>query len=209
MTNILILRSSVLGEASASNHVIDETLADLEHAGEAVQIVERDLAAKPLPHFDADAFRALRAGVELTAEQQKARALSDTLIAEIKAADIILIGAPMYNFGIASQLKSWFDFALRPGVTFRYTEAGPEGLVNGKRAIVVVTRGGLYSEGPAAVMDSQEPHLRTMLGFMGISEVSFVRAEKLGFGPEAREAALAGARGELTAHVRPVLAKAA
>ena len=103
----------------------------------------------------------------------------------------------MYNFGIPSTLKAWFDHVLRAGVTFRYTEAGPEGLLKGKRAIVIESRGGFYSEGPAQAMDSQEPHLRTLLGFIGITDVTFVRAEKLAFGPEAREQAIAAARAEL------------
>ncbi len=96
-------------------------------------------------------------------------ALSDTLIAELQSADILVIGAPMYNFGIASTLKAWFDHVLRAGITFRYGESGPEGLLKGKRAIVIESRGGLYSEGPAQVMDAQEPHLRGMLRFMGIT----------------------------------------
>src|SRR3546814_5933255 len=90
--------------------------------------------------------------------------------------------APMYNFGIASALKTWFDYILRAGVTFRYTENGPEGLLPVRKAVVIETRGGLYSEGPGVASDSQEPHLRTLLGFMGITDVTFVRAEKLGFG---------------------------
>jgi FMN-dependent NADH-azoreductase len=103
----------------------------------------------------------------------------------------------MYNFGIPSTLKAWFDHVLRARVTFRYGESGPEGLLKGKRAIVVESRAGLYSEGPSAVMDSQEPHLRTLLGFIGIDDVTFVRAEKLAFGPEAAAASLAGAREQL------------
>ncbi|MEI2735652.1 MAG: NAD(P)H-dependent oxidoreductase [Rhodoblastus sp.] len=122
-----------------------------------------------------------------------ARELSDALVAELQAADTIVIGAPMYNFGIASTLKAWFDYVLRAGVTFRYTEAGPEGLLKGKRAIVVASRGGLYSEGPAKSFDSQEPHLRTLLGFIGITDVEFVRVERLAFGPEAREQSIADA----------------
>ncbi|MDO9490030.1 MAG: NAD(P)H-dependent oxidoreductase, partial [Sphingomonadaceae bacterium] len=110
---------------------------------------------------------------------------------------LIVIGAPMYNFGIASTLKSWFDHILRAGETFRYTEAGPEGLLTGKRAVIVETRGGLYSEGPAAAMDSQEPHLRTMLGFAGITDVEFVRVERLAFGPEAGAAAVEAANDRL------------
>src|SRR3712207_5341451 len=103
----------------------------------------------------------------------------------------------MYNFGIASTLKAWFDHVLRAGITFRYSEAGPEGLVRGKKAIGVERRAGFYSEGPAAAIDSQEPHLRTLLGFMGVTDVTFVRAEKLAFGPEAADAAIADAIAEL------------
>jgi FMN-dependent NADH-azoreductase len=103
----------------------------------------------------------------------------------------------MYNFGMAATLKTWFDYVMRAGLTFRYLESGPIGLLEGKRAIVVETRGGLYSEGPAQVMDSQEPHLRNLLGFIGIANVTFIRAEKLAFGPEAREQALSAARTQL------------
>ena len=141
--------------------------------------------------------------------RRAALALSDELVAELEAADTIVIGAPMYNFGITSTLKAWFDYVLRTGITFRYTEVGPEGLLKGKRAIVVESRGGLYSEGPASVMDSQEPHLRTMLGFMGVTDVTFVRAEKLAFGPEAREKAIDAARAELGRVVQGELRRAA
>jgi FMN-dependent NADH-azoreductase len=99
----------------------------------------------------------------------------------------------MYNFGMASTLKAWFDHVARAGITFRYSEAGPEGLLKGKKTIVVESRAGLYSEGPAAAMDSQEPHLRTLLGFLGLDDVTFVRAERLAFGPEAAAASIAGA----------------
>jgi FMN-dependent NADH-azoreductase len=115
----------------------------------------------------------------------------------------------MYNFGIASTLKTWFDLVLRAGVTFKYSESGPVGLLDGKRAIVVESRGGLYSEGPAQVMDQQEPHLRNLLGFMGITNVTFVRAEKLAFGPEAREKAIDAARAQLTEVIEKEFLKAA
>jgi FMN-dependent NADH-azoreductase len=94
-------------------------------------------------------------------------------------------------------LKAWFDYVLRAGVTFSYSESGPEGLLKGKRAIVVLTRGGLYSEGPAQLMDAQEPHLRTLLGFIGITDVTFVRAEKLAFGADVQEQAIASAKKEV------------
>ena len=125
--------------------------------------------------------------------QAAAEALSNRLIAELKAADTIVIGAPMYNFGIPSTLKAWFDYVLRPGITFRYTEAGPIGLLEGKRAIVIESRGGYYSDGAAKALDLQEPHLKALLGFMGIKDATFIRAEKLAFGAEARQQALDGA----------------
>jgi len=164
--------------------------------------VASDLGSAPIPHLTPDAAAALRSATPSNAAQFAALALSDALVAELKEADVIVIGAPMYNFGMPSTLKAWFDHVLRAGITFRYSEAGPEGLLKGKRAIVVESRGGLYSEGPAQAMDSQEPHLRTLLRFMGITDVEFVRAEKLGFGPEAREHAIVAARAELDRIVR-------
>ena len=146
--------------------------------------------------FSAETIAGIRATAETDAERA-ALAVSEELLAELNAADLLVIGAPMYNFGITSTLKSWFDHVLRAGVTFRYTEAGPEGLVTGKKAVVIETRGGLYSEGPGASLDSQEPHLRTMLGFMGVTDVVFVRAEKLGFGPDAAAAAIEAAIAQL------------
>jgi FMN-dependent NADH-azoreductase len=196
MTTVLALRSSILGAASASNHLIDQTLASLRAEDATIRVIDRDLAATPVPHLDGDGANALRAD-PANASQEAARALSDLLIAELKSADILLIGAPMYNFGISSMLKSWFDHVLRAGVTFRYSDAGPEGLLAGKRAIVILTRGGQYSDGPARTMDAQEPHLRTLLDFVGITEQTFVRAEKLAFGPAERERALGQAEGAI------------
>jgi FMN-dependent NADH-azoreductase len=132
-------------------------------------------------------------GEPASEKELAARALSDALVAELAAADILVIASPMYNFGMSSTLKAWFDHVLRAGLTFRYTPDGPEGLMKGKKAVVIESRGGFYSEGPAAAMDAQEAHIRIMLGFMGIDEVTFVRAEKLAFGPEAAEAAIAEA----------------
>lgn len=125
--------------------------------------------------------------------------LADAATAELKAADVLIIGAPMYNFGVTSTLKAWFDHVIRAGITFHYTAEGPKGLLSGKRAIVIETRGGFYSEGPAKVMDAQEPHLRAMLGLMGISDVTFVRAEKLAISPEEKAASMAAAAAELQA----------
>jgi len=208
MSNVLVITSSALGDASVSNQLVEKAVADLTAQDPAVSITRRDVGAEPIPHLTFDSAVVLRAD-PANAAQAAARALSDELIAEVKAADVIVIGAPMYNFGITSTLKAWFDRVLRAGVTFRYGEAGPEGLLKGKRAIVVVTRGGFYSEGPASVMDSQEPHLRNMLGFVGISDVTFVRAEKLAFGPEVREQSISAAHGHLANTIAGQLLEAA
>lgn len=201
MTTVLTLRSSILGEASASNQLINDTIASLRAEDATIRVIDRDLAARPIPHLDGDGANGLRAD-PANARQHEARALSDQLVHELQSADILLIGAPMYNFGISSMLKSWFDHVLRAGVTFRYSDNGPQGLLAGKRAIVVLTRGGFYSDGPTRTMDAQEPHLRTLLGFVGITDQTFVRAEKLAFGPADRETALGQAKDALARALR-------
>jgi FMN-dependent NADH-azoreductase len=197
MTKVLILDSAATGEASVSRRLTRELAGALKARNPSVQIVHRDIGADPVPHLTEETVGAIRGGEAETPAAREAIALSDRLIAELKEADLIVIGAPMYNFGMPSTLKAWFDHVLRAGISFRYSSAGPEGLIKGKRAIVVESRAGFYSEGPAAVMDSQEPHIRTLLGFMGIDAVTFVRAEKLAFGPEAAEAAIADAAAQL------------
>lgn len=194
MSSVLVLTSSASGAGSISTRLVNEAVGQLRASNPGLHVISRDLDANPIPHLTADANVAVR-GEPITEAQRRARQLSDDLIAELKAADTIVIGAPMYNFGIPSTLKAWFDHVLRPGVTFSYGADGPQGLLPGKKAIVIESRGGLYSEGPAQGMDSQEPHLRTMLGFAGISDVSFVRAEKLAMGDV--EGALAAARAQL------------
>ena len=192
MSHVLVLTSSIAGDASVSGGLVARTVAGLRTRQPQLQATMRDLGGTPIPHLDADAAAGIR-GEPANEAQRAAQALSNTLVAELQRADTLVIGAPMYNFGIPSTLKTWFDYVLRPGVTFRYTEAGPEGLLKGKKAIVVVSRGGLYSEGPAMTYDSQEPHLRTLLGFMGVTDVVFVRAERLAFGPEQHRAAISNA----------------
>ncbi len=198
MSTVLVVSSSALGEASVSNQLVRDAVAALRARDPALKVITRDLGQSPIPHMVLDSAVVLRGAEPANPVQAAARALSDELIAELKAADAIVIGAPMYNFGIASTLKTWFDYVLRAGFTFRYTEAGPVGLIEGKRAIVIESRGGLYSEGPAQPLDSQEPHLRNLLGFMGIKDVTFVRAEKLAFGPEVRDQAIETARRQLS-----------
>ena len=196
MSNILVLNSSVSGEASVSRLLVADAVTELTQRDPSATVVFRDLAADPIPHLLPTTVAGVRAAAS-TAAEQEARALSDKLIAELRAADVIVIGAPMYNFSIPTTLRAWFDHVLRAGETFRYSEAGPEGLLGGKRVIVVESRGGLYSEGPAQAIDFQEPYLRQLLGFVGLTDVTFIRAEKIGYGPDARDQALADSRAEL------------
>ncbi|WP_370197898.1 FMN-dependent NADH-azoreductase [Roseibium sp.] len=194
MSKVLVLTSSVLGDASVSSQLTTHIVNQLRLKNGKSKVIARDLGSNPVPHLTQDSTIALRVPEAENEVQANAQALSDELIAELKAADLLVIGAPMYNFGIPSTLKAWFDYVLRAGVTFSYSDAGPEGLLKGKRAIVVLTRGGLYSEGPAQLMDAQEPHLRTLLGFIGITDVTFIRAEKLAFGASFQEEAIAAAK---------------
>jgi len=208
MNNVLIVTSSALGEHSASSRIAGELESLIGIANPGAGIVRRDVGAEPIPHLVPATVGAIRGGDE-TEAQQRTLELSDRLIAELEAADLIVIASPMYNFGISSTLKAWFDHVLRAGITFRYTDSGPEGLLTGKKAVVIESRGGFYSDGPAAAMNSQEPHIRTLLGFIGIDDVTFVRAEKLAFGPDAAEASIARAIAELSAFAGQELALAA
>jgi len=196
MTNVLIIDSAATGDASVSRRLTGELESILRGRG-PVRIVRRDVGSNPVPHLTAETTPAIRGAEPATEAARDALALSDELIGELKWADLVVVGAPMYNFGMPSTLKAWFDHVLRAGITFRYSEAGPEGLLKGRKAIVIESRAGHYSEGPAASMDSQEPHLRTLLGFMGLDDVTFVRAEKLAFGPDAAAASIAEALDEL------------
>lgn len=196
MSQVLVLNSSLSGEASVSRLLVAEAVAQLVARDPGAQLVFRDLAETEIPHLNPRSVAGVRATATTPAEIQ-ARDLSDVLIAELRAADTIVIGAPMYNFSIPSTLRTWFDHVLRPGETFSYSEAGPKGLLEGKRVIVVESRGGLYSEGPAQALDFQEPYLRQLLGFVGLTDVTFVQAEKIGYGPDARDAAVAGAKRRL------------
>jgi FMN-dependent NADH-azoreductase len=198
MSNILVLNSSAAGAASVTRLLVDDAVDQLRRRYPHAAVVTRDLAADPVPHLSPDGVNGVRTPNAVTPAEIAARKLSDELIAELRAADTIVIGAPMYNFGLPSTLKAWFDHVLRAGETFSYSEAGPKGLLEGKQVIVVEARGGLYSEGPGQAADFQEPYLRHLLAFVGLTDVTFVRAEKLGFGPDAREAAIAAARAQIS-----------
>ncbi|ARC94837.1 MULTISPECIES: FMN-dependent NADH-azoreductase [Vibrio] len=177
MTNTLVLKSSILGPHSQSNQLIDHALEGKSG------IIERDLAATPLPVLDMNVATALRSdGNDLSDDLKAVLELSNQLIDELKAADTIVIGAPMYNFMVPTQLKNWFDLIARAGVTFSYTETGPVGLIENKKVIVVTTRGGLHKDSPR---NSIESYLTTMLGFIGITDVEFVYAEALNMGEDA------------------------
>lgn len=189
MTNTLVLKSSILGEHSQSNQLIDHVLEG------KTGIIERDLAAHPVPVLDMNVATALRGSADdLSDELKAALDLSNQLIDELKAADQVIIGAPMYNFMVPTQLKNWFDLIARAGVTFSYTENGPIGLIENKKAIIVTTRGGLHKDSPR---NSIESYLTTMLGFIGITDVEFVYAEALNMGEESAATAREQAREQL------------
>ena len=195
---ILHIDSSILGDGAASRELSAE-IANREAARTGGAIVRRDLAADPLPHLTGEDFLGRAAE---PADRTPGQALDAAVLDEFLAADVLVIGAPMYNFSIPSNLKAWIDRVSVAGKTFAYTADGPQGLATGKKAYIVSTRGGLYSEGPAAPMDHQESYLRTVLGFLGVTDVEFVRAERLGFGPEVRADAIAAARAYIAGEAR-------
>ena len=180
--NILQINSSVRGNQSESTRVANGIVARLRAAHPEATLTVRDLAANPHPELDEATLGALFTPAEQRTPEQAARvARNDALIAEVQAADAIVIGAPMYNFGISAQLKNWFDAVLRAGVTFRYTATGPEGLLKGKKVYVASARGGQYP----ADADPQLAHLRTLLGFVGLVDATFVISGGQSMGPDA------------------------
>lgn len=180
MSKVLVLKSSILAGYSQSSQLADYYAEKATAKGDTVTV--RDLAADPIPVLDGELVGALRpSDTPLNSRQQEALALSDQLIEELQAHDVIVIAAPMYNFNISTQLKTYFDLVARAGVTFRYTENGPEGLIKGKRVLVISSRGGVHKDTPA---DLLTPYLKLFLGFLGMSDVNFVFAEGYGYGPE-------------------------
>ncbi|WP_210496402.1 FMN-dependent NADH-azoreductase [Pantoea ananatis] len=180
MSKVLVLKSSILAGYSQSSQLADFYIEQAQAKGD--QITVRDLAANPVPVLDGELVGALRpSDAPLSPRQQEALALSDELIAELQAHDVIVMAAPMYNFNIPTQLKNYFDLIARAGVTFRYTEAGPEGLVKGKRAVILSSRGGIHKDSPS---DLLTPYVKLFQGFIGITDVEFVLAEGIAYGPE-------------------------
>ena len=208
MSHLLVINSSAAGRDSVSRVLVADAVSKLLEADPAAHVTHRDLGENPPPHLISQTLNGVR-GTATTDVEFAARRLSDELIGELKAADTVVIGAPMYNFSVPTTLRAWFDHVLRAGVTFKYVDGAVRGLLGGKRVIVIESRGGLYSEGPAQAIDFQEPYLRHLLGFIGITDVTFVRAEKIGYGPEARTAAIEGAKAQISEVVDAELAKAA
>lgn len=192
---ILQINASARSEAANSTKLADSIAARLKTKNPQAVIEVRDLAANPHPVLDEAALGALFTPEDQRTPEQAARvALDDALIAQVQSADVIILGVPMYNFGVPVQLKTWIDAIARAGVTFRYTEKGPEGLLKGKKVYLALARGGLYRDTPN---DSQVPYLKTFLGFLGITDVSCIYAEGLAMGPEGAVQAFAAAEAQL------------
>ena len=197
--NILQINSSARswsnGQGSQSTRLAIELVDGLLASNDGATHTLRDLTANPHPALDESTLGALFTPAESRTAEQAARvALDDALIAELQAADVVVIGVPMVNFGITSQLKNWFDAVARARVTFAYTEKGPVGLLDGKKVYAVLTRGGIHRDQPT---DTQVPYLRTMLGFLGMKDVEFIYAEGLAMGPDSEARAIESARGEI------------
>lgn len=193
--NILQINASARIEGANSTRLADAITARLKAVHPQAQRVLRDLARDPHPMLDQAALNALFTPAEQRSAEQAARvAQDDALIAQLQAADVLVLGVPMYNFGVPVQLKCWLDAIARAGVTFRYTEHGPQGLLSGKKVYVALARGGMYRDTPA---DSQVPYLKTMLGFLGMQDVEFIYAEGLAMGAEGVDKAFASAEARI------------
>jgi len=193
--NILQINASARSQGSNSTRLADAISQRLLAANPGAKLELRDLASQPHPVLDEPSLGALFTPAEQRTPEQAARvALDDALIAQVQASDAIVLGVPMYNFGVPVQLKTWIDAIARAGVTFRYTANGPEGLLKGKKVYVALARGGLYRDTPA---DSQVPYLKSVLAFLGMTDVSFVYAEGLAMGADAAGQAFAQAEAEI------------
>jgi FMN-dependent NADH-azoreductase len=196
MTTLLQINASINHEKGQSSQLADQFVAAFRQRHPEATIVVRDVAAaEPVPHLNAERFGAFITKPEArSAAQHAVVAYSDTLIEELKQADVIVLGLPMYNFGVPSQLKAYFDHIARAGVTFKYTEKGPVGLLTGKKVYVFAARGGLYAGTP---LDTQTSYVRDFLRFLGMTEVEFVYAEGLAISPQSKQAGLAKAVAEI------------
>jgi FMN-dependent NADH-azoreductase len=192
MKTLLHIDSGLFSDASQSNQLSQTFVAEFQQANPETRVIRRDLAASALPHLDAGIVSAfMTPAADRDAGQQEAAARSDQAIAELQQADVLVIGLPMYNFSLPSTLKAWIDHVARAGITFRYTDSGPEGLLQGKQAFILAARGGLYRDNGN---DHQIPYIKQILAFMGITDVTVIDAEGLNLGEEPKQQALNGAR---------------
>lgn len=207
MRKILFVTSSPRGMQSYSQRVARGIVDDLKVQDPSAQVVVRDLAKHALPHASEDfAIGRNSPPGQVSEAARRALALSDALVDELAAADVVVIAAPMHNFSIPSALKAWIDHIVRPGRTFTYSDKGPRGLVEGKKVVLVLASGGVYSTGAMQAFDFQEPYLRTALGFIGLTDVDVVRVEGVALGDEAVKGALASATARAAEVVRKIIA---
>ena len=196
MSRVLIIESSARQQDSVSRQLTQTFISQWKAAHPQDQITVRDLAVNPVPHLDINLLGGWMKSAELRSEiEQASLERSNQLTDEVLAADVLVLAAPMYNFAIPSTLKAWLDHVLRAGVTFKYTDTGPQGLLSGKRAYVLTARGGIYAGGPA---DHQEPYLRQVMGFIGIHDVTFIHAEGMNLGGDFHEKGLNQANAKLS-----------
>ena len=193
---VLQLDSSILGEGSVSRQLTRSVVERLRESEAEVEVVQRDLGREPLAHLTPDILATRGTAAELLNDLQNREAkLDEELIAELKSADVVVIGAPLYNFTIPTGLKAWVDRIAVAGQTFRYTEKGPQGLVTGKKAVIVATSGGSYAESPVDTM--HVGYLKQLLNFIGITDIEVVRAPGLAVGAEVRAHSLVRAKGQI------------
>lgn len=193
--NVLQIDSSVLSASSVSRQLTKSIVESLQQQNANLKLTYRDVSSNPINHLSSEILTSRFIDASEWSDEQKAETvLNETLLNELFAADVLVIGAPMYNFAIPTQLKSWFDRVLVAGRTFKYTEQGPVGLLQNKRAIIASSRGGMYSTSEAGKMlDFQEDYLRTVLGFIGITDIEIIRAEGVNLSTENKEKALENA----------------
>lgn len=205
MSKLLHIDSSILGGNSVSRQLTAQIVASWRAAHPATQVTYLDLAVDTPSHLSADSlgFRMPAGMATLSETAQRENAISEALVSQFLAADVVVIGAPLYNFSIPSQLKAWIDRIAQAGRTFTYTDKGPVGLAGGKTIIVASTRGGMYSTSDAGnAMEHQESYLKTIFGFFGVTDVRFVRAEGLAMGEAGKAAALASAELDILAQTQ-------
>lgn len=206
MQNLLQINASIFGENGQSTQLANQFVAGWKATRPTGKVTVRDVDAEPVPHLSAQRFGAfLATAEERTAEQQEVVAFSDKLIDELRSADVIVLGLPMYNYGVPSTLKAYFDHIARAGVTFKYTQDGVVGLLTGKKAYVFAARGGMYVGTPA---DTQTAYVRNFLNFIGISDVEFVYAEGIAMGEESKQAGLEKAHAAIKQLIEPLRAAA-